>query len=267
MFLSRILPDRTVNILSPAGSIADSQTYLNTFAGSLRNPRSVGWNLELDRQVTSSFAVRAGFQERNTSRDFVLDPDASRGLLALSNTGHSFYREFEVTGRYKVRRGMLNASYVRSKAVGNLNDFNQFFGNNGSAVIEPDQQGSLPFDAPNRVLAWGEWDAPFQIDGSSASRCSHRVSLFADRPGARIYRAAGLPAVSAIRVVRSSGHEARCDCLSGTSISRRGSGSRYSIYSTASIPRDVQNDVDSARFGAMFNGVGRIFRGKFTLEF
>jgi hypothetical protein len=32
-------------------------------------------------------------------------------------------------------------------------------------------------------------------------------------------------------------------------------------------PRDVQNDVDSDRFGALFNGVGRTFRGKFILEF
>ncbi|MBV9034732.1 MAG: hypothetical protein JO182_09590 [Acidobacteriaceae bacterium] len=32
-------------------------------------------------------------------------------------------------------------------------------------------------------------------------------------------------------------------------------------------PRDVQNDVDSDRSGALFNGVGRTFRGKFVLEF
>ena len=32
-------------------------------------------------------------------------------------------------------------------------------------------------------------------------------------------------------------------------------------------PRDVQNDIDSDRFGALFNGVGRTFRGKFVFEF
>jgi hypothetical protein len=32
-------------------------------------------------------------------------------------------------------------------------------------------------------------------------------------------------------------------------------------------PRDVQSDIDSQRFGAMFNGVGRTFRAKFVLEF
>jgi hypothetical protein len=29
----------------------------------------------------------------------------------------------------------------------------------------------------------------------------------------------------------------------------------------------VQSDIDSYRFGSLFNGVGRTFRGKFVLEF
>jgi hypothetical protein len=32
-------------------------------------------------------------------------------------------------------------------------------------------------------------------------------------------------------------------------------------------PRDVQADVDSVRYGGLFNGVGRTFRGKFILDF
>jgi hypothetical protein len=31
--------------------------------------------------------------------------------------------------------------------------------------------------------------------------------------------------------------------------------------------RDVQNDVDSYRFGEFFNGISRAFHGKFVLEF
>jgi len=34
-----------------------------------------------------------------------------------------------------------------------------------------------------------------------------------------------------------------------------------------SNPRDVQNDVASYRFNEFFNSPGRIFRGKFVLEF
>ena len=32
-------------------------------------------------------------------------------------------------------------------------------------------------------------------------------------------------------------------------------------------PRDVQSNIDSERFGAFFNGVGRTWRGKFVVDF
>jgi hypothetical protein len=260
------LPYRTVSIISPDGGVEDSETYRNTFAANLRNPRSFAWNLELDRQVTSSFALRAGFQERNTSRDFVLDPQASLGLLELSNTGHSFYREFEITGRYKVRRGTLNASYVRSKAVGNLNDLNQFFGNNGTAVIEPDQQGRLPFDAPNRILAWGQWDAPFkltvlpQIDihtGFPYSLIDQDRDFIGQRDSQRLPRFASFD-LQVTRPVKLAIRHEHLKARVGFAV--------FNLLNRFN-PRDVQSDIDSTRFDAMFNGVGRIFRGKFILEF
>src|SRR5437660_6326582 len=84
-------------------------------------------------------------------------------FLTLANGVRDFYREFQVTSRYRVGRNTLNASYVRSQAHGDLNDFNQFFGNNRQAVIQPNQVGRLSFDAPNRFLAWGEIAAPWKL--------------------------------------------------------------------------------------------------------
>jgi len=69
-----LLPDRSIVSFDPTGQVADSISYANTIARGLRNPRSLGWNIELDRQVTSGLIVRAGFQERNTVRDFVITP-------------------------------------------------------------------------------------------------------------------------------------------------------------------------------------------------
>src|SRR6185437_1164635 len=42
----------------------------------------------------------------------------------------------------------------------------------------------------------------------------------------------------------------------------------FSVYNLLNHfnPRNVQNDIDSGRFGDLFNGVGRTFRGKFVLE-
>ena len=261
-----LLPDRTIATLSPAGEVVSSQTYLNTVPTGLRSPRSVGWNVELDRQVTSALVVRTGFQVRNTTRDFVLDPQQSLALLTLSNEGRSFYREFQVTGQYKIRRGTLNASYVRSKAYGNLNDFNQFFGNNAVAVINPDESGRLAFDAPNRYLVWAQWRAPFKLDvlpvldvhsGFPYSRTNESREFVGPRNVDRFPTFAALDLQVTRPVALHFGHE-KLKARVG-----------FSVFNALNHfnPRDVQSNIDSERFGALFNGVGRTWRGKFVVDF
>jgi hypothetical protein len=261
-----LLPDRTIETLSPLGETLSSQSLRNAIPAGLRNPRSVGWNLELDRELTSALVLRAGYQERNTVRDFVLNPDVNADLLELSNRGSSFYREFEFTGRYKMHRGTLNASFVRSKAFGNLNDFNQFFGNNPVAVVNPDESGRLAFDVPNRVLAWGEWDAPFKLmilpvldvhTGFPYSLIDQSREYVGPRDSERFPRFASLDLQITRPIAVHFGPE-RLKTRIGFSV--------FNLLNRFN-PRDVQNDIDSDRFGALFNGVGRIWRGKFVMEF
>jgi hypothetical protein len=261
-----LLPGPTIESLASTGDVISSVAYTNTVTGGLRNPRSVGWNVEFDRQVTSALLLRVGFQERNTARDFVLTPEANLGILSLSNGGRSFYREFQITGRYKIRRGTLNASYVRSKADGNLNDFNQFFGNNAAAVIQPDARGRLPFDAPNRFLAWGQWELPFKLTvlpvldihtGFPYSVIDQEREFIGPRNSLRFPRFTTFDLQVMRRISIPLWHE-KVQARVGLSV--------FNLFNLFN-PRDVQNDVDSGRFGALFNGVGRTFRGKFVWEF
>jgi outer membrane receptor protein involved in Fe transport len=159
------LPGRTVVGLNPFGQTLTSTAYVNAISGGLRNPRSEVWNLELDRKILNNLLVRVAYQQRNTVHNFVLTPltFGPTGLLSLANRGSDFYREFQVTARYQTGHTTMNASYVRSRAFGDLNDFNQFFGNNPQAVIQPNQRGRLPFDAPNRFLAWAEIAGPWKL--------------------------------------------------------------------------------------------------------
>ena len=154
-------PARTVLTLGPQGEVLGSTAYTNTIFGALRNPRSAAWNVELDRQVLEKLAVRVAYQNRTTHDAVVVNPIGNS--LTVSNAGRDSYREFQVTGAYQVRRHTVNASYVRSRAYGDLNDFNQFFGNDPMAVIQPNARGRLSFDAPNRFLIWGEIAAPKKI--------------------------------------------------------------------------------------------------------
>lgn len=260
------LPNRTVTMLTATGGLLSSANYANTISPGLRNPRTVGWNIELDRELTPGWLVRGGYQQRNTSGDFTLDRETTAGTLALSNHGGSFYREIQITTRYKIRRATVNASYVRSKAYGNLNDFNQFFGNDPVAIIEPDERGRLPFDAPNRFLAWGDWVAPFKLTllpvldihtGFPWSKINQQRDFVGLRDSQRYPRFTSFD-LQVTRPVKLPIPHERLKTRIGFSV--------FNLFNHFN-PRDVQNDIDSARYAALFNGVGRTFRGKFILDF
>jgi TonB dependent receptor/Carboxypeptidase regulatory-like domain len=261
----RYLPERTVSEMNPAGGVISSTQYANVISEGLRNPRGEVWNLEVDRQVTSDFLVRVAYQQRNTVHDSYLNPMASgaTGILVLSGVGSDFYKEFQVTGRYRIHRSTLNASYVRSRTYGDLNDFNQFFGNDPQAVIQPNQRGRLNFDAPNRLLAWGEIAAPWKLTfapvldthtGFPYSTVDQYREFVGPRNESRFPRfvSTDLQVWRQIRLPKEK--HAKIG---------------FGVFNVFNHPnyRDVQNDPDSHRFGEFFNGRSRTFHGKFVLEF
>ena len=262
-------PDRTVLALDPTGQVLSSTTYANVISGGVRNPRSEAWNVELDRKVLNNLLVRVAYQQRNTFNDLIVTPlltTANSGSLSLANRGRDFYREFQITGRYQIHRHTLNASYVRSKAFGDLNDFNQFFGNDPQPVIEPNGRGRQSFDAPNRFLVWGEIAAPWKLSvipvfdvhtGFPYSVENQLRDFVGPRNDQRFPRFNSLD-VQVLREVRLP--------LWGKSHKAKVGIGVFNLFNHFN-PRDVQNDLDSHRYGEFFNGAPVMLRGKFVLGF
>ena len=189
------------------------------------------------------------------------------GALLLYNSGRNRYREFQITARYQIRRHVLNGSYVRSSAIGDLNDFNQFFGNTPNPIIRPNERGRLPFDAPNRVLFWGQFEAPWKITVLPVLdvHTGFPYSVYdeeRDFVGAR-NRAGRFPLFSS------------ADLQATKEISIPFRGKKYKAHvgvRTFNLfnhynPRDIQANMASPRYGAFLNSVDRMIRGKFVLEF
>ncbi|UWZ85195.1 ATP-binding protein [Occallatibacter riparius] len=262
----RDLPNRTVTELNSAGGAVSSTEYSNVLSSDLNSPRGEVWNVELNREITSGFLVRAGYLQRLTARAYFVNPVVFKptGILELSNHGGDIYKELQVSGIYRLHHSTLNASYVHSRAYGDLNDINQFFGNDPVAVIQPNQRARLSFDAPNRFLAWGEIAVPWKVtvapvldvhSGFAYSTVNQYREFVGPRNEDRfpefvstdlqVWRRVHLP----IREMHA----------------RIGAGA-YNLFNRDNY-RDVQNDVDSARFGEFFNGPARTFHGKFVLEF
>jgi len=262
------LPERTVTLLDPSGQPLSSTAYVNRIGGGLQNPRSTAWNLAIERQVTERFTLRAAYEQRNTARDFVVSPGVEDGssFITLSNAGSDSYREFQVSGRYRLPRMILDASYVHSRAYGNLNDPLLFFGNYPQAVIQPDATGRLPFDAPNRVLLHAEIDGPWKLTivpvldvhtGFPYSVENEYREYIGARNVDRFPRfsSVDLQITRPISVPFREHH-----------IKARIGGGVYNLFGRFN-PRDVQNDIASTNFGTFYNSPSVLFRGKLVFQF
>ena len=261
-------PDRTVSLLGPSGQVLSSTFYLNQIAGRLQNPRSTSWNIALERQVSEHFALRVGYEQRITTRDFVVSPSLgpTSGIMALSNGGNDTYHEFQVVGRYQLPRFTLNGSYVRSKAYGTLNDPSLFFGNYPQAVIQPNDSGRLPFDAPNRVLFWANTPGPWKLTlipvldvhtGFPYSVENQYREYVGERNTERFPRFSSVD-LQVSRPISLRLGERHLKAQAGFGV--------FNLFSHFN-PRDVQNDIASQQFGGFYNDAWRLWRGKLVFQF
>jgi hypothetical protein len=261
-------PNRTVSYLDPNGNITGSTAYVNRITGELQNPRSTAWNVELERQVTSSVTVRVGFEDRNTAKNFVVSPvtQGNSGVIALSNAGSESYREFHVIGTYRQARFTLNGSYVHSRAYGNLNDPFLFFGNYPQAVIQPDAQGRLSYDAPNRFLFWGDIAGPWKLTimpvfdvhtGFPYSVQNEYREYIGPRSSQR-YPTFTSTDLQVTRPFTLHLGERQLKMRAGVTV--------FNLFNHNN-PRDVQTIVQSANFNRFYNDAWREYRGKLVFQF
>ena len=161
---------------------------------------------------------------------------------------------------------MLNASYVHSRAYGDLNDFFQFFGNTPKAVIQPNDRGRLSYDAPNRVLLWGEFKAPWKVTlmpvydlhtGFPYSVQNEFREYVGPRNSERFprFQSVDLQVLRPLSIPIRDRH-----------IKARVGFSVFNLFNHFN-PRDVQTISESPNFGHFYNNAWREYRGKFVIEF
>ena len=207
---------------------------------------------------------RVGYEERHTSRDFILEPLPQQNQLALQNNGRSLYREFMAMARFRFQEGHnIFLSYVRSQSRGDLNDYNSYFGNLRHPVIRPNEYGRQPFDAPNRLLFWGDFALPKDVvvtpvvdwrNGFPFSHLNEQQDFVGPRNGGGRF-----PHLFTLDVLVTK----------GLTIPFRGkkykgrAGITFFNVTNHFNPRDVQNNLASPQFGGFYNSPGLSMRLKF----
>ena len=129
------------------------------------SPSSRAWNVEVEHAISRAFQVRANYLENNSEGLFIVnrEDDGQKHFLALRDTGHSFYRQLELGARYAWKQGEISGSYVRSRAVGDLNEFDTYLGAFPQPVVPTNKFAHLPGDIPNRALLWGQVRLPIKV--------------------------------------------------------------------------------------------------------
>jgi len=265
------LQDRINTSFGLHGQQVSQRQHLALADGRFLTPRSVNWNIEFDREWLKNLLVRVGFQQRQATREYVLNPIQSATLgdsLLLGNSGQSRYREFQVTARYTFRgTDELNASYVRSKAIGDLNDFNSYYANFENPIIRRNERSLLPYDAPNRFVFWGNFGVKYGITVAPIVDIRNGFPLsFIDEDrnfvGQR-NRAGRFPNFASLdlQVLKSISAPGRF-----SENYRFRVGVKVFNLTDHFNPRDFQGNLASDEFGSFYNGVGRKFGMKFVIE-
>jgi hypothetical protein len=130
-------------------------------------PENLRWNLQLDQVVAPWLNLRANVTASSTDHIYIVNPELDfrgRSGIVLRSAGQATYRALELTALFRLpNKDQFFVSYVRSRARGDLNDFNSYFGDFGAPVLRPNQYSNLPFDVPNRLLAWGTFSLPRRL--------------------------------------------------------------------------------------------------------
>ncbi len=241
--------------------------FRNTSPSNLQNPHSIAGNVQVDHEFTPRLLLRLGYEERHTRRESTVEPtltSATEGALLLQNTGRSLYRELQAVARFRFQEGRnVFLSYVRSQARGDLNDYNTYFGNLRQPVIRLNEYGRQPFDAPNRLLFWGDFGLPRKIvvtpvlewrSGFPFSVLNEQQDYVGPRNGGGRF-----PQLVTLDLLVTK----------GVKIPFRGKTYRgrvgVTIFNITNHwnPRDVQNNLASPAFGTFYNSADRSFRTKF----
>ncbi len=259
-------PAQTITNYAPDGRTVMSgpMTFTHVAPNSLNVPYSLGWTLQFDRELCRNLLVRFGYEDRRVSRDFYASPLQSAdgsAQLSLLNSGRQTYREFLTMVRWRPNeRSSVFASFVHSRAEGDLNDYNQFFSNFSYPLIRPNQYGPLTSDAPNRGLFWAVIGLPYKFDfipildvhtGFPFSRLDQNWNFI----GAE-NNAGRLPALLALDTkiqypIDFTFRDHRIQFRSGLTV--------YNVLNHFN-PRDVQQSYASPNYGAFYNSIGRLFR-------
>jgi hypothetical protein len=137
-------------------------------SGSDTTPRNLTWNVQVEHELKKNWILRLGYLDSHSTYLFTENPFTApaggQSFLALANTGSSHYHEVETGLHFAFHHtDEANVSYIWSRTRGDLNELSAVQVPFLQPVIRPNVYGILPYDVPNRLVAWGIFSLPKKL--------------------------------------------------------------------------------------------------------
>jgi hypothetical protein len=156
-------PARTDTTFDPVTGLPLTVAVDRPASSQLEQPRANTVMLEVERHLRPGLDAQVAVRRRDGSRLPTVEVPDGGGVVSVTSTGVSDYRELQVALRQRWTGGQLFVSYVRSSTRGELNDFGSLFLNMDTPFLEPGGRSLGAADAPNRVVGWGTFKLPHEL--------------------------------------------------------------------------------------------------------
>ena len=246
---------REVTRFAPDGSaLGPAVSYVNTIDPDLHTPRAHVGNIEWNQRFGRRYLLKAAFLGREGAHEPILIPRPETSELFLSSTGKSSYKELEATTRYLgSERRDITVSYVWSKSMADLNDYDQFYGNFRNPILRQNENSLSPTDVRHRIIVRGTigfpggWDFLPVFEWRSGFPWT-AVNEFQDFVDPR-NRTDRLPSVQSLDFSLSRPWKIKkYNVRLGVKL--------YNVFGNSS-ERDVQNNITALDYGEFYNPLER----------
>ncbi len=145
---------------------ADGQTpvgapvvFTHQLGPDLHTSRSSTWNVGYEHRIAPWISVRANVLQRHGEHELIVDrtQEGTRGVISLTSTGRSTYRDAEFGGHFKRGTSLdVDLSYTRSRSMADLNDaYGYFLSLTANPIVRQNGYGPTDKDSPHRFVGRG----------------------------------------------------------------------------------------------------------------
>jgi hypothetical protein len=162
-------PQRTDSSFDPvSGALLRSLVY-QPASRALELPHADGVSFEVEQRIRRGLEAQVAVRQRRGSLLPTLEVPVDGGAALLASTGHSTYRELQLSLRQTWGPDtQAFVSYVRATSRGELNDFGSLFTRLAAPLLEPGGMAPTPSDVTHRLRGWATLALPRRVVVSPA---------------------------------------------------------------------------------------------------